>query len=126
MKAIYEHLHGRVQKDFKAAVTYATSNFEKACVHAYDFLINPTEKTFDAFKGDQAFWENFVSDWVADIELKIAVIQSMNEGDSTLLENHQSYLKKLAENPNAVPKNTAQPKKKEQGVSVVEAPVYLH
>lgn len=130
MKKIYEHLHGKPLKNYDAAVTYATNNFLQAAENALRFLVNPSPKNHTQLKADTDYWHKFVSDWVADIELKMAVLQAAEEGKVTALEPHLSYLSKLTDNPNALPQDMAQPRKKDKTAAVLEwtsqTSQYLH
>ncbi|MFT7144224.1 MAG: hypothetical protein ACI9TY_000103 [Alphaproteobacteria bacterium] len=113
--------HGLPVKNIEASVQFASRNLQQAATHVLNFYSEQNAQNFKKLKADQIYWQSFLSDWVADIELKCAVLSLMNKKKALVLQVHIPYLKQLAANPDAMPENKAAPKKKPKG----EAPLAL-
>ena len=85
--------------------------FQKNAILALRFFLKPSQGTFEALHQTRDYWQSFISDYQGDITLRDCILKTIDEGDENLLEPRVDYLRKLAQDPQALPKDDSQPKK---------------
>lgn len=109
---IQNHLQGKPVKDYKLSIQTSEQKLSQMAQVVVDFIVNQSAKNLQVLRETQSYWESFFSDWVADIEMKKAILECIKTGSRSSLCVHIHYILQLSENSCAEPKDKSAPQKK--------------
>lgn len=120
MSVLAKHLQGIPVKNYELSIQSSESKLQKMAQIIVNFILDQSAENLIALRHSKSYWENFFSDWVADIEMKKAILQAIQTGQRSPLNRHIGYICELAENACAEPRDKSQPQKKPEEVSFLD------
>ncbi|MAI07353.1 MAG: hypothetical protein CMF61_00195 [Magnetococcales bacterium] len=114
MSVLAKHLQGIPVKNHEISVRNSESKLQKMAQVAVNFILEQSTENLKSLRETKSYWESFFSDWMADIEMKKAILEAIETGKRSPLNIHIGYICALAENGCAEPKDKSQPQKKKK------------
>lgn len=111
---IQKHLQSKPVKNYQLSIQTSEQKLSQMAQIVVNFIADRSAQNLKALRETKAYWEAFFSDWVADIEMKKAILKCIQEGDIKSLFPHETYILKLSEDACAKPNNTLAPLKKKK------------
>tara|TARA_R110000868_G_scaffold218576_2_gene469179 strand:+ start:101725 stop:101997 length:273 start_codon:yes stop_codon:yes gene_type:complete len=68
---------------------------QSAAYNAYQYFVNPSQKTFEACHADKDYWERFISDYPQEHQACLDILKAIDEGDPNIMFDSFSVIQNL-------------------------------